>query len=575
MPFRFYLILFYFLISINVFSQKKTLQLAFSTASPPFKIKYQDQFISIDEVKREVQKIIFELQSNQFLASTIDTIYETNETFQAKVFIGPKLTWASLNKGNVDNELLSEVGFKERMYSKKAFQYLQVARLHQNIINWCENNGYPFATIGLDSVRLNKDTIAAKLFLNKRQLYKVDSVKVIGSAKVSAIYLYKYIGVKPGDIYNESLVKKVESRLQELPFVKLSKPIDVVFTDGKVRLILYLDKKNASNFDGVLGMLPDAKTGKINFTGDVRLRLFNTINRGELFDLNWRSLPVNTQDLKTRITYPYLFKTPFGVDVNLKIYKRDTTFIDVHTNFAVQYLFTGLTSFKVYVSDKNSSLLSTKGLQFITTLPPYADIRTSLYGLGFSTEKLDYRFNPRKGYVLTVALGAGNKRIKPNNAVNEVVYKNIKLRSEQYEGDLNAAVFLPLFKRSTFRLGVQGAFVYASTLFENEALRIGGFKTFRGIDEESIRATAFAIGTIEYRLLLEQNSYLYLFTDAAYYELNSPNGFRNDTPVGFGTGISFETKAGIFSINYALAKQFNNPILLRSGKIHFGLVNYF
>jgi hypothetical protein len=48
-----------------------------------------------------------------------------------------------------------------------------------------------------------------------------------------------------------------------------------------------------------------------------------------------------------------------------------------------------------------------------------------------------------------------------------------------------------------------------------------------------------------------------------------------DTPFGFGAGISFETKAGIFSINYALGKQFNNPIELRSGKIHFGIVNYF
>jgi outer membrane protein assembly factor BamA len=107
--------------------------------------------------------------------------------------------------------------------------------------------------------------------------------------------------------------------------------------------------------------------------------------------------------------------------------------------------------------------------------------------------------------------------------------------------------------------------------------RIGGIKTLRGFDEESIYASFYVIGSLEYRYLLEENSYLYFFTDAAYYENLSVSfaGDRYDTPFGFGTGISFETKAGIFSINYALGKQFDNPIYLKSGKVHFGIVNYF
>ena len=76
-------------------------------------------------------------------------------------------------------------------------------------------------------------------------------------------------------------------------------------------------------------------------------------------------------------------------------------------------------------------------------------------------------------------------------------------------------------------------------------------------------------------MILEQNSYLYVFGDGAWYENNNVSQYVKDTPYGFGAGISFETKAGIFSISYALGKQFNNPIQLRSGKIHFGIVNYF
>ncbi|MCC6690169.1 MAG: hypothetical protein IT235_01425, partial [Bacteroidia bacterium] len=49
----------------------------------------------------------------------------------------------------------------------------------------------------------------------------------------------------------------------------------------------------------------------------------------------------------------------------------------------------------------------------------------------------------------------------------------------------------------------------------------------------------------------------------------------HDTPYGFGAGTSFETKAGIFSLDYALGSQLGNPIYLKSGKIHFGIVSYF
>jgi hypothetical protein len=48
-----------------------------------------------------------------------------------------------------------------------------------------------------------------------------------------------------------------------------------------------------------------------------------------------------------------------------------------------------------------------------------------------------------------------------------------------------------------------------------------------------------------------------------------------DTPLGFGVGTSFETKAGIFALTYALGQQFDNPIELRAGKIHFGFTSLF
>jgi hypothetical protein len=49
----------------------------------------------------------------------------------------------------------------------------------------------------------------------------------------------------------------------------------------------------------------------------------------------------------------------------------------------------------------------------------------------------------------------------------------------------------------------------------------------------------------------------------------------HDFPFGFGAGIAFTTKAGLFYLSYALGKQLDNPISFKTGKIHFGLAVQF
>src|SRR5690606_37052388 len=137
-----------------------------------------------------------------------------------------------------------------------------------------------------------------------------------------------------------------------------------------------------------------------------------------------------------------------------------------------------------------------------------------------------------------------------------------------YNGYLKAQLFNALGERSTVLLGNQSALGHSESLFQNELLRIGGLKTLRGFDEESINASLYSIFTLEYRFLLDRNSYFSVFSDAAYYENKSQDTFIKDTPVGIGAGLSFETAAGIFTLNYALGRQFDNPFYFRAGKVH-------
>ncbi|HRG37263.1 MAG TPA: BamA/TamA family outer membrane protein [Bacteroidia bacterium] len=539
------------------------------------KIDYRKNFISKETRAKELQRLLFVAFDNAYLTAEYDSLKEDSTSLTAYLNFGKQYKWASLRKGNVDEGVLSQIGFREKLYRNKPVYFKDVKRAQELLIRYFENNGYPFASVKLDSIEIQNAELNAVINLTKNNLCKIDSVVIKGNAKIASVYIYNYLGIKPGNLYNESQLKKVNTRIAELPFLKATSPANVIFTDRQTKLFLYLEKKRANQFDGIIGMLPDDVTGKILFTGDVHLNLQNGLGRGEIIDLNWRRLQTQTQDLKMRLVYPFLLKSPLGVDYNFKLYKKDTTFLEVTQNIGLQYLLIGGNYFKIFYNNKISNLLSTKGLEFSTTLPPYIDYQTNQYGIGVKYERLDYRLNPRKGFYTIVNASAGTKAIKKNAKLNPDAYDGIKLNSAIYSGDIDAGIFFPVFSRMTIKLGAQGAFLQGETTFQNELFRIGGLKSLRGFDEESIFASAFSIIKLEYRYILEQNSYMYLFGDGAWYENNSVKNYIHDTPYGFGAGISFQTKAGIFSISYALGSQFNNPIQLRSGKIHFGIVNYF
>jgi len=138
------------------------------------------------------------------------------------------------------------------------------------------------------------------------------------------------------------------------------------------------------------------------------------------------------------------------------------------------------------------------------------------------------------------------------------------------------AWYIQLYRNNVLKLGMQGASIFGnSTLFKNELFRIGGLKTLRGFDEETIYTSTYVIPTVEYRFLFAKNSSLILFAEGAWYENNSEGSYIKDTPMTVGAGVNFETKAGILTLDYAIGNQFNQGFDARNGKIHFGLTALF
>jgi outer membrane protein assembly factor BamA len=539
------------------------------------KFKLKSSYPTREAAKKEIQQVVYSLQSDGFLLVSVDSeVVQTNRV-TAYITVGNKYKWGTLKVRERDKPIVNETGLNEKLYINNTFKPAAFASVYNKLLTYLENNGYPFASIGFDSVQIGNEEISAVLDIQKNKFIRLDSLIQQDKEVVSYNFLSHYLQIKEGMPYSEKRFTEISQKLRQLPFLTEKRTPLTKITDKYTKLYLFLDKKNASQFDGIIGLLPDPN-GKTVFTGDLKIKLYNTVFKaGEVMELNFRRLQSQTQDITLRLNYPYLFTTPIGTDYALKIYRKDTTFIDVQNNIGLQYYYSGLNNVRIFYKQRTSSLLSTSSLESSTTLPDYADVSTSSYGAGVFYEKLDYKFNPRKGISITMNSSAGNRKIRKNARLPATIYDNLDLFAAQFQSDAVVNAYIPFGSRSCIRIGAQGAGLYSKQIFRNELLRIGGLKTLRGFDEESIYASAYVIPTVEFRFLFEQNSALLIFAEGAWYENNSVKTYISDKPYSFGAGVNFETKAGIFSLNYALGSQFGNGIDLRSGKIHFGIVNVF
>lgn len=539
------------------------------------KITYKKEFTSTQALNKELNKVYISLLNEGYILASIDSLHQDNNLNTAYLQINQKYKWIKLSCSKEDLGIVAKLGYGERFFTQRPFKSHELSRFMEKIVVYYENNGYPFAAAKLDSININESSIKAHLNIQKNVFIKLDSLLTEGNAKINYKFLSRYLGIKNGMPYNEEAFKGISKKIRQLPFLTERQAPLLRLTDKQNKLYLFLDKKNASQFDGIVGILPNDK-GKTVFTGDLKIKLVNTIlKNGETFDINWRRLQSQTQDLKANIVYPYLFGLPVGVDYTIKIYKKDTTFIDVNNAIGLNYYFSGLNYIKAFYKQRTTSLISTYGLTNATTLPDYADVATSAYGLGVFIEQYDYKINPKKGIGFTIQGSVGNRQIKQNPKINDAVYVNLKLKSSQYQVEGAFIGYINVSKNHVLKLASQFGSVFGNTIYKNELFRIGGLRTLRGFDEESIYASTYVIPTLEYRFLFEKNSNLFVFAEGAWYENNSVNLYLNDQPLSVGAGINFETKAGIFNLSYALGKQINTGFDLRTGKIHAGLTALF
>lgn len=555
-------------------------------------VRYQTFFNDSTALYAELFNVLLQCNEQSFLQAGYANAEWKQDSLFAYVSHGKSYKWLNIKTTNIPDDLLegSAATFKQ-LQGKPLLPKLFFEKANK-LISYLENNGYPFASIRLDSIEADSETVSASVQLDFNKMIVFDTAEIIGNVNLKKWYLYKYLGIKEESVYNEALITNAQSRLSQLPYVQVSGKPGVYFYGNKALPVFSLDNRKASSIDGIVGFAPNnntsGNTGRLLVTGELNLKLQNLGGSGKSVDVNYRSFLGNSQDLKIRLVYPYIFRTNLALDYKLDLLKQDSTFLDVRNEFGLQYRFIGNDYMKVFYQIQQTALITidTSAIKRVRALPEASDITANSYGVGLKVTRFDYFLNPRRGYAIDITGEIGVKRINRNTTIDALVltapdgssyniYDSVKLRYIQYRFQGNAEKYFPLGSAMAIRLQGIGGHIVAENVFVNELFRIGGIRTLKGFDEQAIFASTYLIANAELRYLLGQNSNVLLFWNGAYYQNKVRTPQLSDTPFGFGAGFNFESGVGVFSIFYAVGKEQNNSINFARAKVHFGYINYF
>ncbi len=541
----------------------------------PKQVKYKSVLKDSISVRKELSQLMLALQQITYITASLDSIEYDNKQVFAYIFLGEKYKWASLTRGNVDDELLGKVGFREKFYEDKPFNYREFVKLQRRIISYSNNNGYPFAQIKLDSIDIRNGKVRGALNYMPGPEIVFDSLVIKGTSKVQPRFLGRHLKIKPGTSFDQSKLADIPRRLKLLPYISVKQQPEVVFRRNKAVVYLFLNEKKANQFDGILGILPnEEQEGKILVTGEVNVGLRNFFGTGKSFLAEWKKIEKNTQTLDISYIHPELFGSNIDLQADFNLLKQDTTFISLDRQLMLSSDIGKIGVVGFYVSFNTSRLLNTEGFATATVLPEVSDYDYLTYGVNYTWQNLDDQFFPKRGTKIFVEAGIGNKTIRKSAALPETLYDNVDLKTAQLIFSGFAEKHFRLGKKSVFFSKASVGLVENENLFVNDLFRLGGLKSLRGFNENFFFANRYTAVNIEYRFFTSSTSYLFLFTDHGYI-WNKLSTNKENYVAGLGAGISFDTRVGVFNLVYSLGRSDEQTFSFNLSKIHFGLVTRF
>ncbi|SDW41329.1 POTRA domain-containing protein [Aequorivita viscosa] len=522
-------------------------------------LKIKKSYANKEAVLNKIDTIHKTLQQIGYIDTELKQINIKNDTaYTANFYLGKKYKYLRIYYSEQDfsqRELKQVATEVEGNYFTIPITSFPSAMRKLTAIR--NQQGNAFARI--KATKFEKDEnneLTATLYLNNGNQRTIDSIAIKGYERFPRSYLKYYAGIKKGKIFNKKKLVEQSENLNSLGFVSATKPPEALFRKDSTIVYFYLEKQNNNQFDGILGFATDEETQKLEFNGYLNLELNNNLHFGEQFLLNYRADGKEQIQFRTKVTLPYLFRTPFGLSGELKIFKRDSSFVTTEQQLRTTYQINPASqSYVGYRSFDSSNLLD----QTMAGIP-IEDFKSSFIIGGISYLKYqNHSMFPIKTK-LSLDIGAGS-RVRNGNSE----------RQQQAEVSLSNIFKLNL-KNSIFTQTTTNA-LFSDTYLVNELFRFGGINSIRGFDENSIDASLFSVINTEYRYQFNKTMFAHSIIDIGYFE-NETLDLKQKL-YSFGLGLGITTKAGLFRFIAATGSTEEQNLNVSNIKIHISLSSRF
>jgi outer membrane protein assembly factor BamA len=522
-------------------------------------LRMQTTFKDYAALRKETDTIYLKLQRMGYIESDLLQLQKENDSsYVAEFFLGKKYS-----------EL--KVYYSEEDFNKKELQrvssditdtyfilpFEEIPNSLKKLTALRNQKGNAFARLKLTELEKEElNGLSATLTVDNGNIRTVDSIAVKGYEKFPRSFLKYHAGIKKGKVFNQKRLVEQNENLNSLGFVNAIKPPEALFRKDSTIVYFYLEKQNNNLFDGILGFATNEETQKLELNGYLNLELNNNLNYGEQLLINYKADGQEQVNFRAKITLPYLLKTPFGLSGELKIFKRDSTFVTTEQQLRATYQINPRSTTYVGYKGYDSSNL----LDVIIAGTPIEDFKSKFFIFGATYIKAQNRalFPIKTEILFNTGIGSREKESKAENQIS-------------FETTLNN-IFNLNFKNSIFVQNTTSV-LFSDTYLVNELFRFGGINSIRGFNENSIDASLFSVINTEYRYQFNEGVYLHSIIDIGYFENQTLS--LKEKIYSFGLGLGLKTKAGLFRFNVANGNSENQTFSFSNTKIHISVSSKF
>lgn len=523
------------------------------------KINTTSYFTDFNSLKKQLDSIQLTLNKKGFINSSIKSLKKENDsTYIAQINTNTKIETVIIKYNNsiIATPLIKFVT-KDATYNKFAVKFENLENTLNIINDKLAKNGLPFSKLRLDNLKLiSKHTLQAELISNntKEKRY-LNHIIVKGYEKFPKSFLKHYLKLKKTQVFNLSKIKAKTNALKSLNFAKEIKPPEVLFTKDSTTLYIYVEKKRSNAFDGFLGFNTEEKTNTLKLNGYVNLELTNNLNYGESLKIAYKNDDTEQRSFDTNINLPYLFNTPFGIELQLNLFKKDSSFTTTQQKAKLFYQIAQKHKLATnYNTSESNNLLK-------SDTPSIKDYNNQFYSATytFTNNSKINSFNELNAF-LRLEYGTGHRQsnnLKTNQQL--LLFKAHKI----FNLNFNNSLFLK----------ISASALESENFIENELFRFGGINSIRGFNENSLFANQFSVINTEYRYKLSPSIYIHSITDIGHLKNDATSQKFNLYSLGI--GLAMKTKGGILRFNYANGRSKNQPFKFSNSKIHLSLTSVF